>query len=579
MKSILKHLSVPYAQVRLGEIHSSDLPVLLLCAASAKLDPDYDLPDGLQEKWGRFATQPGFPHVQAAANALVRLSAPERLKAIAEIVSQSDLARTGWHWLDIEAASLIAELLGHSTSLRSTFSAAALPTICAALAAKEAGRAFNVRFIDTNRDICELVSLVAAVIEVEIAASTGDPFLRDDDRAATAELCMPPFLARISSPESLPQKTLDRLGLSEGARLTYEPVAIADALANAPDARVVIGCSSGALFRMVGVEAAARDEMVDSGRLATIFGVPSGMLYSNTQVTTGIVVLEPDPENDRDVRFLYLGDDNFSTRSSRGRYEVRPNVSWEQARNGRLDESSTWGRDVSRDEIKSQNNILTVERYLRNPSARTLSDFLEGHETQPLNEIVEVIRPRAVKKAPDGDYLIREASPGDIGETGYLELPPKETRLAKGALRGARNQRVEPGDVLLSVKGTIGRVGLVPEAAPDTEDGFWTAGQSLVILRSRNRIKPEVLYEYLTADVVQEHIRSLAGGSAIQSINAKDLGALEIPVPAMEEQECVVMAFKQRQTLYDEIDRIRDQISKERAATWPHGDLTSEDPE
>lgn len=571
MIDIMKHISA----IR-GDVPSRDLPMLLLCAAVSKLDSDIEFSEGLEAKWVRCSGQPGFPHLQAAANELLRLQAPARLNAIAEIVAQSDIARGGMPWMDIEAANLIAELLGEPESMRGAFAAAALPTLCAAICAKQNGRAFDALFIDMNQDICEFVSLAAAIIGVEIATSVSDPFLRGDSDPTTAELCMPPFLARIASPETFPRRTQDRLGLSEGARVTHEPVAIADALAYAPNARVILCVSSGALFRMVGVESAARDEMVDSGRLATVFGAPSGMLYLNAQVSTGIVVLEPEPGNDSPIRFIDLGNEMFSKRSPRGRHEARRDVSWEQARHKSLNEGSAWARDVSRAEIRENNNVLTVERYLLNQAVQNLFAFLENQETHHLEAIVDIVRPRAVKKAADGDYTIREASPGDIGETGYLQPPPRVTRLAKGALRGARNQRVEPGDVLLSVKGTIGRVGIVPDEAPNTEDDFWTAGQSLVILRPQSRLKPEVLYEYLTDEVVQAHIQALAGGSAIQSINAKDLAALEIPVPEADEQDRVVQAFRQRQMLHDEIDRIREQITAERAATWPHCALSTE---
>ena len=141
-------------------------------------------------------------------------------------------------------------------------------------------------------------------------------------------------------------------------------------------------------------------------------------------------------------------------------------------------------RDVPVAEIRAQDHVLTVPRYLQTQAAAVLAAVLERHEIRPLGEVVEIVRPKALPKAEDGGNHMHEASPGDIGKEGCLAWPPQAIRLARGGTRMARNRRVGPGDVLLLIKGTIGRVGLVPRDAPQTEDGFWTVSQSLVILRA-----------------------------------------------------------------------------------------------
>ena len=94
-----------------------------------------------------------------------------------------------------------------------------------------------------------------------------------------------------------------------------------------------------------------------------------------------------------------------------------------------------------------------------------------------------------------------------------------------------------------------------------------------MILRPSKRIAPEVLYEYLSDDLVHEYIGSLAGGAAIQSISAKDLAALPIPLPDEEQQARVVSQARERQAMFEQIKRMRREIEDHRSGTWPHRDL------
>jgi hypothetical protein len=233
-----------------------------------------------------------------------------------------------------------------------------------------------------------------------------------------------------------------------------------------------------------------------------------------------------------------------------------------------------WARDVPVSEVHDQSDVLSVERYLRTQSGEALSAFLSDYETRPLGEIVEVIRPTAIPKSEDGEFSIHEASPGDIGEEGFLNCPAKQTKVARGALRKARNQQVRPGDVLFSVKGTIGKTGLIPKSVPEAnEDTLWTAGQSLVILRTKGSVSPEVLFEYLSNSIVQDYIGSLAGGAAIQSITAKDLAALQIPIPPKTQQEQVGEEFQERQHAFEKLHEVRKTIDHIKSRSWPHANL------
>lgn len=533
-----------------------------------------DLHSGLERDWHEFLQSPSYPRLKAAARELVGLPLTDRLAAITHLFGRAGRGY-GPEIIQEIPAKMVAELAGQAASVRCSFGGSAMPALQIALASSQEGRDVHVRFIDLNLDTCDIVKLAAVTIEAEIDVVSGSPLARIDGGSFDAEICIPPFGVDVQDRTELPRKTLERIDATDKGRLHFEPVAMADMLVHAPNTRVVFSFTAGALFRMVGLEAVARSEVVDSGRLASVIAVPPGMIYTTTNIATSIVVLEPAGRDKKEVRFIDLSDSRFGSKTIRGQYDIHRDVSWAEAIDTQLSEDVEWARDVTVEEIHAQSDVLAVERYLQTQSAEALSIFLAEYETKALSDVVEIIRPAALPKSKDGDYTVREVSPGDIGDAGLVGLPLRETQIAYGVFRTkARNQQVRPGDVLLSVKGTIGKVGLVAEDAPDgSDDGFWTAGQSLVILRPGKRIAPEVLYEYLSDDLVQEYIRSFAGGTAIQSISAKDLAALPIPLPDEDQQARVVDQARERHAKFEQIERMRQEIESHRSETWPHRDL------
>ncbi len=569
MKNIIKELDAIS-----GPVFGPRMTGLLLREVAEVIGNVPDLHSGIEGDWREFLNNPNYPRLKAAARELLGLPLTERLAGISHLLGRGGRGH-GLEMIQEIPAKMIAELAGHVASVRCSFSGSAMPALQIALASSQAGRDVHVRFVDLSLEICDVVKLAAITIETEIDVVSGSPLARIDGGSFDAEICIPPFGADVRDRSELPRKTLERIDATDKGRLHFEPVAMADMLVHAPNARVVFSFTAGALFRTVGLEAVARSEIVDSGRLVSVIAVPPGMIYTTTTIATSIVVLEPAGGSKKEVRFIDLSDDRFGSKTTRGQYDIHHDVSWAETTRTQLSDDAEWARDVSIEEIHKQSDVLAVERYLRTQSAEALSVFLAGYETRALSDVVEIIRPAALPKSKDGEYTVREASPGDIGEAGFLGLPPRETQIAHGVFRTkARNQQVRPGDVLLSVKGTIGKVGIVGADAPDgNDDNFWTAGQSLVILRPGKRIAPEVLYEYLSDDLVQEYIGSLAGGAAIQSISAKDLAALPIPLPDKDQQARVVDQARERQAKFEQIERMRQEIEDHRSRTWPHRDL------
>jgi hypothetical protein len=239
-------------------------------------------------------------------------------------------------------------------------------------------------------------------------------------------------------------------------------------------------------------------------------------------------------------------------------------------------EDRALARDVSFEEIRENNLVLTPNRYLSTGARERIDDLLAKHDVAPLEDLVGFIRPLSISADEDGKLTLLEAMPADIGPDGFIGEPKRAVRVSPAKYNKARNQRLVPGDVLIAVKGTVGSVALVPEGIPEENaETIWTAGQSMMILRAARRggIAALALYEYLSDPTVQEHIQSLAGGAVIQSIGMKDLKALAIPLPDPGTLTELQRGFERRQDILTQIEDLQKQLEDDRAACWPHREL------
>lgn len=505
-----------------------------------------------------------------ATQALLGLSPAERLTAIDELMAFEH----GRHepWLPESSAKRFMELVESASVIRCSFEPSLHTALLLAMRGKE------VLFVAKSRAVCEFAQSLARLLECELQVQNADPLERIDSTRFEAEIAFPPIGTKPANTGQIPRRTLMVLDADEGKkRLTEDVLAVADALAQT-DGQTILCVPDGVMFRAVGVEPLAREALIASGRLKGVLAVPGGMIFPNTMVNTDVLVLAPSNTNCSKVRMIDLSHPQFAGRTVRGRPEILPGTNWASHLEVSIPIGETFAKDVSLEEIKEKDYTLSINRYLLPPAAAALERFLERSATIELQDAVELVRPLSLGKADDGDFTIFEASPADVSQHGLLTQPKKTSTLERAQMRKARNQRLLPGDVILSVKGTIGTTGLVPDNAPTgDEDRFWTAGQSFMILRpKREGIHGVVLYEYLANPTVVEALRTLAGGAAIQSIAIKDLKAFRVPIPSEEDADRAKRTFLLRQERHAQIEAIMAEIEAERTNSWPSRELNLE---
>jgi restriction endonuclease S subunit len=116
--------------------------------------------------------------------------------------------------------------------------------------------------------------------------------------------------------------------------------------------------------------------------------------------------------------------------------------------------------------------------------------------------------------------------------------------------------RVKAGDVLISIKGTIGRVGIVPE-------GFeGNISRELARLRLNDNFSPQYIAYQLESGLTQERIlRSVVGTTRLE-FSIATLRQFELPIPPnKEEQRTIAQALSDVDALIAALDKL---IAKKR---------------
>jgi len=107
--------------------------------------------------------------------------------------------------------------------------------------------------------------------------------------------------------------------------------------------------------------------------------------------------------------------------------------------------------------------------------------------------------------------------------------------------RQLRSFEVKPGDILLTIRGTLGKAAVVPENA---ERGI--IHTNLAIIRVDNRkISEHFLEEVINySDIFIRQIKSIQSATTLPALYATVLKSLKVPLPPLEEQQQIVSILK-----------------------------------
>ena len=505
-----------------------------------------------------------------AAEAWLDAEPSEQLSGLLSLPIFSDRVRGNQFAVSSEMARQLARIAGDAQSVRFTHGLATLPALVCAFTDRIEKREREIGLVVREELLAGIAEGLALAFDLPVAVTNANPFTAVDDEWDT-DVSLPPFGMRDREPLDLPRRTADLLGSDDTLKLrSFDVLALANEAAHVRS-EAVVWVPDGVLFRDVGAEKFLRGRLLDRGQVRAVLSLPPGSLSSALGLKTSILVLGPRQSAPASVRMVDVGSSDLVTEGMRGRAVLRDDASL-RAVLEKPPRDAVWCRDVPLDEIEENGNVLVPERYLVTNTVQRVRAFAEAQNAVPLGDIADLIRAGPLKKGSEGEYTIREASPGDIGSSGYLQRPERSFSAEEGVWFAARKQIVRPGDVLITSKGTIGVVGLTPDGVPDVSDQeIWTVGQSLMIARIKPNapVSPIAVYQYLSSEPVREFMRSLASGSTIANFNIADMRALPIPVLDEREKQRIETEFADMQDHYERLAELQRKVAHMRGAAWP----------
>ena len=118
---------------------------------------------------------------------------------------------------------------------------------------------------------------------------------------------------------------------------------------------------------------------------------------------------------------------------------------------------------------------------------------------------------------------------------------------------------------MLIVKGSAGKVGVVPSSAPEPGEGGWVIGQSAIILRvESDEIDPHSLFTYLRSNIGQSLLKNITADSTIPFIKLSDLKELQVVIPETKQKEEISKTLKREDDISKQIKKLQKKIVVDR---------------
>ena len=232
-----------------------------------------------------------------------------------------------------------------------------------------------------------------------------------------------------------------------------------------------------------------------------------------------------------------------------------------------LDRSeSSYARLITVAELAANGFSFQVSRYLHSESDLTLQRYLDSRTTVQLGDLAEIRRPVASLGRQDDDGIeVREVTPGDIDDSGRMRQGSKVIRIAEIAMAKGSQNLLETGDVLLSIKGGLGRVAIVQDLEHPT-----VPGQAFCVIRLRPnaRLTPVALVQYLRSAVGQTLLNRAGQGATVAFVPMGEVKSLPIVIPGTSELKRVEAIEEESVALSREVEELSLRLQRLSRHGW-----------
>ena len=320
------------------------------------------------------------------------------------------------------------------------------------------------------------------------------------------------------------------------------------------------------LLSSPGYEKTLREDLIQKGIIETVISLPSG-LFAFSNVAMSILVMNPGGGNQK-IRFINADNERYREPISKAKARLT-NVEQllDIAKRNFADNDLIM---VPADAVMENDAQLLVSRYLLDDSSKKLQVFLASQKTVDLGSLVSTVRPMPTVQDSQNYIEAFEVGATDLPKYGYIKTTGRSVKIDADIAQKNKHQFLKPFDIVLIVKGSVGKVGIVPTYIPEELSTGWVAGQSATILRvdDQSKINPRALAIYLRSTLGQELLKTIISGATIQLIQLRELLRLQIALPSIEEQSIIANALEEESAIQDEIDTLVNKQAKLAEKFW-----------
>lgn len=325
--------------------------------------------------------------------------------------------------------------------------------------------------------------------------------------------------------------------------------------------RIAVVVPNTVLFS-VGAERSFRQSLVEQGLIETVIALPHGLM--ELAVPVALLILNTEKPSRR-IRFIEATSDEFQVTAEKRRVVLRNSGALTQLARGST--SHPCVIDIQPAQVREHDYNLEAGRYLLGDLAQQRGKSLENIPLGKLSEHFEIIRARQHATSTSG-VPIREIQAADVPDYGATVSASKESLFDLNSPR-AEAYFLRPQDILLAIKGSVGKVGIVSDA-PGAGEGGWLAGQSFVVLRAKENTtySPVALLLFLRSELGQTLLKSHVVGASMPTLQLASIKDLTIPEINPKYLDAITSAFSKEVEIQRQIQELKQQQALSSANFW-----------
>jgi len=330
--------------------------------------------------------------------------------------------------------------------------------------------------------------------------------------------------------------------------------------------RIIITVPQG--FLSTSADRELREYLVKSQMLEEIISMPSGLLETST-IPFSIVLLNTEKKSPV-VRFVKANISAYVNSLSRTSQLCNIEKLRDVIYSEYEDENVI---NISTEVILNEGSILNVSRYFVNQEEDKFSKALAGKELVSLHSFADLIGARAFiyldgNQSDDEGIKAAEVGATDLPDFGYIQSANKTVVIDSNKNKNVNKLYLRPNDIVLIIKGSVGKIGIIPDDAPNQ---YWLPGRSSVVIRlhDKRKIHAKVLFMLLRSELGKECINRInSHGSAIPFIQLKELEKLSLPLPTKEEAEKAIEALEEEAKIQEKIVALQKRQTELSSDFW-----------